>query len=163
MVVGASVGLLTLIYQGLLGEAINSATPVLLFAVMFGLSMDYMVIMISRMREHYQAGEDHRTAVLRGLAGTSGLVNGAALIMVAVFASFLTAKISIVAQLGLGLAIAVILDALVIRLLVMPAALLLLSERVWGARCHEGLLQDAERPQGGLHTASPTPPSHASV
>jgi RND superfamily putative drug exporter len=101
---------------------------------MFGLSMDYMVIMISRMREHHLSGADHRTAVHTGLSSTRGLVNGAALIMVAVFASFLTAKISIVAQLGLGLAIAVTLDALVIRLLVMPAALLLLGERVWGRR-----------------------------
>lgn len=132
MVVGASLGLLTMICQFALGQPINSNTPVLLFAVMFGLSMDYLVIMISRMREHFLAGNDHRTAVVGGLARTSGLVNGAALIMVAVFASFLTAEVNIVAQLGLGLAIAVLLDALLVRLLVMPAALLLMGRRVWG-------------------------------
>jgi RND superfamily putative drug exporter len=121
-----------MICQFALGQPINSNTPVLLFAVMFGLSMDYLVIMISRMREHFLAGNDHRTAVVGGLARTSGLVNGAALIMVAVFASFLTAEVNIVAQLGLGLAIAVLLDALLVRLLVMPAALLLMGRRVWG-------------------------------
>jgi putative drug exporter of the RND superfamily len=142
MVVAASLGLLTLISQHLLNQSINSATPILLFAVMFGLSMDYLVIMISRMREHYLAGADHPTAVHTGLADTRGLVNGAALIMVAVFASFLTAKISIVAQLGLGLAIAVTLDALVIRLLVMPAALLLTGPRAWGRRAIPKVVDD---------------------
>ncbi len=132
MVVGASLGLLTLVCQLLLGQPINSNTPVLLFAVMFGLSMDYLVIMISRMREHFVAENDHRSAVVDGLARTSGLVNGAALIMVAVFVSFLTAEVNIVAQLGLGLAFAVLLDALLVRLLVMPAALLLIGPRVWG-------------------------------
>jgi len=138
MVVGASLGLLTMICQFALGQPINSNTPVLLFAVMFGLSMDYLVIMISRMREHFLAGNDHQTAVVEGLARTSGLVNGAALIMVAVFASFLTAEVNIVAQLGLGLAIAVLLDALLVRLLVMPAALLLIGPRVWGRAARGG-------------------------
>lgn len=132
LVVGASLGLLTLIAQFGLGQSINSTTPVLLFAVMFGLSMDYLVIMISRMREHYLSSGNHRVAVTEGLARTSGLVNGAAMIMVAVFAAFLTAKISVVQQLGMGLAIAVLLDALVVRLLVMPSALLLLGPRIWG-------------------------------
>jgi len=148
MVVGASLGLLTLVCQLLLGQPINSNTPVLLFAVMFGLSMDYLVIMISRMREHFLAGNDHRAAVVDGLARTSGLVNGAALIMVAVFVSFLTAEVNIVAQLGLGLAIAVLLDALLVRLLVMPAALLLIGPRVWGraARPAAGPLPERAQP-----------------
>jgi RND superfamily putative drug exporter len=132
MVVAASVGLLTMISQGALGQRIDPTTPVLLFAIMFGLSMDYMVIMIARMRERYLESRDHRDAVLEGMRRTAGLVNGAALIMVAVFLSFLVAKISVVQQLGLGLAIAVILDAVVVRLLVMPAALNLLGARVWG-------------------------------
>ncbi|HEV8558934.1 MAG TPA: MMPL family transporter [Actinophytocola sp.] len=132
MVVAASVGLLTLISQNALGQRIDSTTPVLLFAIMFGLSMDYMVIMIARMRERFVELGDHREAVLEGMRRTAGLVNGAAVIMVAVFLSFLAAKISVVQQLGLGLAIAVILDAVVVRLLVMPAALYLLGPRVWG-------------------------------
>src|SRR5690606_30880001 len=105
-----------------------------LFAVMFGLSMDYMVIMISRMREMYIDGASHREAVLGGLARTAGLVNGAAAIMVAVFASFTSAQISIVRELGISLAAAVVLDALVVRRLVMPAALLLIGDRLWGRR-----------------------------
>jgi RND superfamily putative drug exporter len=140
MVVAASVGLLTLISQNALGQRIDSTTPVLLFAIMFGLSMDYMVIMIARMRERFVELGDHRAAVLEGMRRTAGLVNGAAVIMVAVFLSFLAAKISVVQQLGLGLAIAVVLDAVVVRLLVMPAALYLLGPRVWGRVARVGQL-----------------------
>jgi len=132
MVVGGSLGALTLIFQDGFGRSINSVTPLLLFAVMFGLSMDYMVIMISRIREARFGGLTHGEAVRHGLRQTAGLVNGAAVIMVAVFLSFLTAKISIVAELGTGLAIAVMLDALIIRLMVMPTTLLLIGPRVWG-------------------------------
>jgi RND superfamily putative drug exporter len=132
MVVGASLGLLTFIAQDVLGQQVDSITPPLIFAVMFGLSMDYMVIMVSRMREAYLELGDHRAAVRQGMARTAGLVNSAALIMVAVFASFLVAKVSVVQQLGLGLGIAIILDAVIIRLLVMPAVLDLLGPRVWG-------------------------------
>ncbi len=131
LVVTASLGLLTLIYQRGFDEPINSVTPLLLFAVMFGLSMDYMVIMMSRMREFYTDGRAHSDAISAGMSRTGGLVNSAAIIMVAVFLSFGVAKISIVQQLGFGLAIAVLLDAVVIRLLVMPAALNLVGPRIW--------------------------------
>ena len=134
MVVCGSLGILTLVLQDALGRSINSVTPLLLFAVMFGLSMDYMVIMISRMREAYLAGRTHREAVFEGLRHTAAMVNGGAIIMVAVFASFGSAQISIVAEIGIGLAIAVILDAVVIRLIVMPATLLLIGPKVWGRR-----------------------------
>lgn len=134
LVVTASLGLLTLIYQKGLGQPVNSVTPLLLFAIMFGLSMDYMVIMMSRMREFYVEGRSHRDAIETGLRRTAGIVNSAAIIMVAVFASFGVAKISIVQQLGFGLAIAVLLDAVVIRLLVMPATLHLVGPRVWARR-----------------------------
>ncbi|WP_328495538.1 MMPL family transporter [Streptomyces sp. NBC_00414] len=130
-VVGASLGFLALV-SGNDDHSINSVTPLMLFAVMFGLSMDYMVIMISRMRESYLGGLSHRESVLGGLARTAGLVNGAAAIMVAVFASFTSAQISIVRELGISLAVAVVLDALVIRRLVMPATLLLVGDRIWG-------------------------------
>ncbi|SCL17027.1 putative drug exporter of the RND superfamily [Micromonospora pallida] len=151
LVVAASLGLLTTISQNWLDQRIDSTTPALVFAIMFGLSMDYMVIMISRMREHYVEHGDHHAAVTGGLRDTAGLVNGAALIMVAVFASFLVAKVSVVQQLGLGLGIAVILDAVVIRLLVMPAALNLIGPRVWG--------RAAQRATGGERSpdAEPVP------
>ncbi|MFI6820579.1 MMPL family transporter [Micromonospora sp. NPDC050187] len=149
LVVAASLGLLTAISQNWLGQRIDSTTPALVFAIMFGLSMDYMVIMISRMREHFVQHGDHHAAVTNGLRDTAGLVNGAALIMVAVFASFLVAKVSVVQQLGLGLGIAVALDAVVIRLLVMPAALNLIGPRVWG--------RVAKRATDGQRTTDPEP------
>lgn len=133
LVVGGSLGFLALTSAD--GDhVINSVAPLMLFAVMFGLSMDYMVVMISRMREEYLAGHEHRTAIMTGLARTAGLVNGAAVVMVAVFFAFLSAHISIVRELGVSLAAAVLLDALVIRRLVMPATLLLIGPRVWGRR-----------------------------
>jgi len=132
MVVLGAMGVLTMVFQAWLGRVVNSVTPLLLFAVMFGLSMDYMVIMISRIREAYEAGNSHREAVLVGLYRTAGMVNGGAAIMVAVFAAFGTAQISIVQELGVGLGIAVLLDALVVRLFVMPATLLLIGPRIWG-------------------------------
>lgn len=131
LVVSASLGFLTLVASSA-DHTINSVTPPMLFAVMFGLSMDYMVIMIARMREMYREGASHRDAVLGGLSRTAGLVNGAAAIMVAVFVSFVSAQISIVRELGVSLAAAVVLDAVVIRRLVMPATLLLLGDRIWG-------------------------------
>ncbi|MFF9496298.1 MMPL family transporter [Streptomyces flaveolus] len=147
-VVGASLGFLALL-TGNADHSINSVTPLMLFAVMFGLSMDYMVIMISRMRETYLGGASHREAVLGGLARTAGLVNGAAAIMVAVFASFTSAQISIVRELGISLAAAVILDAVVIRRLVMPATLLLIGDRIWGRHRRTGQQPPApEQPSG---------------
>lgn len=134
LVVGASVGALTLV-QGLISdEPLNSVTPILLFAVMFGLSMDYMVIIMSRMRELYRGGLPFDQAVLRGAAVTRGMINSAAFIMVAVFLSFTTAQISIVREIGIGLAIAVVLDAVVIRMLVMPSVLRAIGPRAFGRR-----------------------------
>lgn len=153
-VVGASLGFLALV-SGSDDHSINSVTPLMLFAVMFGLSMDYMVIMISRMRETYLDGLSHRQAVLGGLARTAGLVNGAAAIMVAVFASFTSAQISIVRELGISLAAAVILDAVVIRRLVMPATLLLIGDRVWGR--HRRTAQQPPAPRPTAETAPVTP------
>jgi putative drug exporter of the RND superfamily len=84
LVVGGSLGFLALTSANA-NHVINSVTPLMLFAVMFGLSMDYMVVMISRMREEYLAGNPHRQAVVIGVSRTAGLVNGAAIIMVAIF------------------------------------------------------------------------------
>jgi RND superfamily putative drug exporter len=152
MVVAGSMGVLALISSDA-DHTINSVTPLMLFSVMFGLSMDYMVIMISRMREmRVTGGVSHREAVLGGLARTAGLVNGAAVIMVAVFASFTTAQISIVRELGISLGVAVILDAVVIRRLVMPASLLLIGDRVWGRALHRD-----DRPADPPATAQEAP------
>lgn len=132
VVVLAALGLLTLLRQELLDEPINSVTPILMFAIIFGLSMDYMVLMAARMKEEYRAGADHTAAIARGSARTARLVSAAATIMVAVFMSFMVAEVSIVRQLGLGLALAVVLDAAVVRPFLMPAVLQLVGPRVWG-------------------------------
>jgi RND superfamily putative drug exporter len=124
----------TLLLHSASGRSVNSVTPLLLFAVMFGLSMDYMVIMFARMREEYLNGRPHREAVLDGLPHTAAMVNGGAVIMIAVFASFSTAQIAIVQEIGIGLAVAVFLDAVLIRLVIMPSTLLLIGPRVWGRR-----------------------------
>ncbi len=131
LVVTAGLGALVLICQYGLHQSVNSVTPVLLFAVMFGLSIDYMVIMMSRIKEFHAAGEPYSWAVLGGLGRTASMVNSAALVMVAVFAAFATAQISVVQQLGIGLALAVILDTVVIRRVILPAALLLAGPQVW--------------------------------
>lgn len=134
LVVGASLGVLTLLQGWMSDDPLNSVTPVLLFAVMFGLSMDYMVIIMSRMRELYRAGMPFEQSVLQGAARTRAMINSAALIMIAVFLSFTTAQISIVREIGIGLAVAVALDAVVIRMLVMPSILRALGPRSFGRR-----------------------------
>jgi RND superfamily putative drug exporter len=130
LVVSASLGVLTMVTHLITRAPINSVTPVLLFAVMFGLSMDYMVIIISRVIEVYRSGLSFDNAVTVGTTKTRAMINSAAIIMVAVFASFTSAQISIVREIGIGLGVAVILDALVIRMLVMPAVLRLIGHRI---------------------------------
>lgn len=132
LVVGASVGLLTLIQKTISDDPLNSVTPVLLFAVMFGLSMDYMVIIIARMTEAYRSGMSYKDSVAFGASRTRSMINSAALIMVTVFLAFMTGQISIVREIGIGLALAVTLDALVIRMVVMPSVLLAFGPRVFG-------------------------------
>ncbi|MDQ1131041.1 MMPL family transporter [Microbacterium sp. SORGH_AS_0888] len=134
LVVGASLGLLTLIQALTNHQPLNSVTPVLLFAVMFGLSMDYMVIIIARMIEAFQNGKPFEQAVLTGMRQTRSMVNSAAVVMIAVFLAFMTGQISIVREIGIGLALAVILDALVVRMLVMPALLSLIGPGAFGRR-----------------------------
>lgn len=134
LVVGASVGALALIQQSTSDDPLNSVTPVLLFAVMFGLSMDYMVIIMSRMRELHPGGMPYEQAVLAGAQRTRSMINSAAIIMIAVFLSFITAQISIVREIGIGLAIAVALDAVVIRRIVMPSVLRAIGPRAFGKK-----------------------------
>lgn len=140
LVVAASLGILAMFVRGFGGGQMNSVTPVLLFAVMFGLSMDYMVIIMSRITEAYHGGLSFPSAVGVGVERTRSMINSAAVIMVAVFTSFASAQISIVREIGIGLSVAVILDALVIRMVVMPAVLRAIGPRSLGAasrRLHE--------------------------
>jgi len=141
--VGAAYGLLELIFQhhwadGLLGftatGSIVAWLPLMLFVILFGLSMDYQVFLLSRIREARQRGLDMRSASLAGLRASAGVVTSAAVIMVAVFSIFATLSQVSMKQLGVGLGAAIFLDATIIRVFLMPALLTLLGDRVWRPR-----------------------------
>jgi len=137
--VGAALGVITLIFQhGVLGGAlgtepgpIEAFIPVMIFAIAFGLSMDYEVFLLARMHEAWEATRDPQAAIREGMAATGRVVTAAAAIMVVVFASFLLDPSRMLQQFGLGLAVAVLLDALIIRCLMVPAAMSLLGTRAW--------------------------------
>ncbi len=138
--VGAAYGLITLIFQrgllqGLLGftsfGAIIPWVPLFMFVFLFGLSMDYHVFILSRIRELRGRGEPPRAAIVGGIASCSGVVTSAAMIMVAVFSIFATLSIIDLKIIGVGLASAVLIDATVVRGILVPAALALLGERAW--------------------------------
>jgi uncharacterized membrane protein YdfJ with MMPL/SSD domain len=112
---------------------IDPALPVLMFCIVFGLSMDYEVLLLSRMREEYERTGDNADAVARGLAATGRLITSAALIMVLVFASFALARVTLIKAIGLGLAIAVAVDATIVRMLIVPATMRLLGRWNWWA------------------------------
>jgi RND superfamily putative drug exporter len=112
-------------------EYVEGIGACMIFALVFGLSIDYAVFLLSRMRERYEAGDDNVTAVRFGLAKTARIITGAAVIMLAVFVVFAGASIATVSQLGIGLTVAVVLDATVVRIVLLPALMLLLGDRVW--------------------------------
>ncbi|MCK7621796.1 MMPL family transporter [Streptomyces sp. RS10V-4] len=137
---GAALGLLVLVFQhtwaeGLLGfhstGSIGSRVPLFLFVILFGLSMDYQVFVVSRIREAVRRGVPTRTAVLDGIGGSAAVVTSAAVVMVTVFASFVFLHLIEMKQIGFVLAAAVLLDAFVLRILVLPAAMTLLGEASW--------------------------------
>jgi putative drug exporter of the RND superfamily len=102
-----------------------------IFGVTFGLSVDYAVFLLARMRESYDRDGDHRAAIAFGLEKTAGVVTGAAAIMAAVFVSFAAAPVATVSQMGVGLTVAILLDATAVRIVLLPALMLLIGERVW--------------------------------
>ncbi|MFH8366720.1 MMPL family transporter [Streptomyces sp. NPDC018031] len=138
--VGAAYGILTAVFQhgwgaGLVGAegvgAVVAWLPLFLFVILFGLSMDYHVFVVSRIREAKVAGRDTRDAVVHGVVTTAGVVTSAAVIMVAVFAIFGTLSMQSMKQMGVGLAAAVLIDATVIRGVLLPAVMTLLGDRNW--------------------------------
>jgi RND superfamily putative drug exporter len=138
--VGAAYGLLVLVFQDgvgarLLGldrvEAIEVWVPLLLFAILFGLSMDYHVFLLSRIRERYLETGDNTAAVAFGLATTGRIITGAALIIVVVFVGFALGDLVMFQQIGLGVAIALLLDATVVRSVLVPASMRLLGRWNW--------------------------------
>jgi RND superfamily putative drug exporter len=117
---------------GLPGKVpIVSYVPLFMFAILFGLSMDYEVFLVSQIEEHVHAGEDNKNSVISGLVTSARVITAAALIMVFVFGSFLLNGDPTVKQFGVGLAIAVILDATVVRCLLVPALMVLMGKINW--------------------------------
>jgi RND superfamily putative drug exporter len=138
--IGASYGVLTAIFQhgwlsgviGLPGPVpIVSYVPLFMFAILFGLSMDYEVFLVSQIEEHVHAGEDNESAVVSGLVTSARVITAAALIMVFVFGSFLLNGDPTIKEFGVGLAVAVILDATVVRCLLVPALMILMGRTNW--------------------------------
>ena len=138
--VGAAYGLLVLVFQhgigaDLLGfqtvDAIEAWVPLFLFSVLFGLSMDYQVFLLSRIREHYDQGADTASAVRWGVASTARIITGAALIIVAVFSGFARGDLVMFQQMGFGIAVSLLIDATVIRSVVLPSVMVLLGDRNW--------------------------------
>jgi uncharacterized membrane protein YdfJ with MMPL/SSD domain len=138
--VGAAYGVLVLVFQQGLGESllgfhsnggVSSWLPMFLFVILFGLSMDYHVLILSRVREGVDRGLSSDEAVSRGIKATAGTVTGAAMVMVAVFSIFATLSIVDMKEMGVGLAVAVLIDATIVRAILLPAAMKLLGERNW--------------------------------
>ncbi|MGH3064482.1 MAG: MMPL family transporter, partial [Gaiellaceae bacterium] len=138
--VGAAYGLLVLVFQegvgaGLLGfqttDTIEAWVPLFLFSVLFGLSMDYQVFLLSRIGERYDETRDTTGAVTFGVGSTARIITGAALIIVAVFSGFARGDLIMFQQMGFGVAVALLIDATVIRSVLLPSAMKLLGERNW--------------------------------
>jgi uncharacterized membrane protein YdfJ with MMPL/SSD domain len=138
--VGAAYGVLTLVFQhhwaeGLLGfkeiGGITSWLPLFMFVILFGLSMDYHVFILSRIKEARDRGLSTRDAVSQGIGSTAGVVTSAAAVMVAVFAIFATLSLLELKEFGVGLAVAVLIDATIIRGVLLPATMTILGERNW--------------------------------
>ena len=139
--IGASFGAMVWIFQlGHLSSLLNftpaaldPSVPVLLFCIVFGLSMDYEVLLISRIQEEYRRSEDTTAAIAEGLERSGRLITGAAAIMVAVFLAFALANVVIIKAIGVGLAIAIAVDATLVRALIVPALMRLLGRANWWA------------------------------
>ncbi len=138
--IGASYGVMVMVFQWGWGKQliglettlpIVSMIPMFMFAVLFGLSMDYEVFLLSRIREEYVATGDNHTAVAHGLSSSARVITSAALIMIAVFSAFIPGTDPLLKMLGLGLATAILIDATIVRLILVPATMTLLGHRNW--------------------------------
>jgi RND superfamily putative drug exporter len=138
--VGAAYGLLVLVFQKGYGDEllgfqrtpeVEAWLPVFLFSILFGLSMDYHVFLLSRIREHYDYTQRNAESVAVGLRRTARIITGAALIMVVVFSSFATGSLVTLQETGFGLAVAILLDATIVRTLLVPAVMKLLGDYNW--------------------------------
>ena len=137
---GAAFGVLVLVFHdgwfaeqfGIVpGGVIESWVPIFIFTILFGLSMDYHLFILTRIKEARDRGLDSRAAVARGIAVTAGTITSAASIMVVVFAAFVSLEFVFIQQLGLGLAVAVLIDATIVRVILLPASMQLLGDWNW--------------------------------
>jgi len=157
--VAAAIGVVTLACKIPSGYPLGGHTYIdtvgaaAIFGVTFGLSIDYAVFLLARMRESYRADGDNRAAIRFGLDRTAGVITGAAAIMAAVFASFAIAPVATVSQMGLGLTVAILLDATVVRIVLLPALMLLLGDRVWRTPAWLDRLLPNPRPRPVAKTA----------
>ena len=140
--ISASFGALVWIFQdGNLSDVLAfeplgytiAGNPIIMFSVIFGLSMDYEVLLLSRIQEAYRRTQDNRASVAEGLARTAGVITGAALIMITVFAAFALAEVITIKSIGVGMAIAVAVDATIVRVLLVPATMRLMGRWNWWA------------------------------
>lgn len=168
--VGAAFGILTLVAQDgfgakLLGyqqvDTIEAWLPMFLFAVLFGLSMDYHVFLLSRIRERFLATGDNEGAIVHGITSSARLITGAALIMVAVFAGFSAGQLVMFQQMGFGLGVAILVDATLVRGILVPAAMRLLGRWNWYLPRWLDWLPEVsiEGPHGEHRPAQPAPVS----
>ena len=170
----ASFGAMVWIFQeGHLSNVLNftplgytiAGNPIIMFSVIFGLSMDYEVLLLSRIQEAYRRTGDNTASVAEGLARTAGVITGAALIMVSVFAAFALAEVITIKSIGVGMAIAIAVDATIIRVLLVPATMRLMGKWNWWAPGVLGRFADrlgfnhVEDDEGGI--GGPPKPSAA--
>ena len=138
--VGAAYGLLVLVFQKGVGNeffglqqigAVEAWLPLFLFSILFGLSMDYHIFLLSRIRERFDQTGDNTGSVAFGVRTTGRLITGAALIMVAVFGGFASGNLVPLQQMGFGLGVAILLDATIVRMVLVPSAMKLLGDWNW--------------------------------
>ncbi|MFT5268534.1 MAG: RND superfamily putative drug exporter, partial [Acidimicrobiales bacterium] len=138
--IGAAYGVLVMVFQwgwgaGLIGlestAPIDPFIPMFMFAVLFGLSMDYEVFLLSRVREAYLATGDNDTSVIHGIARTARVITSAALIMIAVFGGFIFGNDPTIKMFGVGLATAIFVDASIVRMILVPATMKLMGDANW--------------------------------
>ncbi len=163
----SSLGIVILVFQdgwlsGPLGFTADgqliATTPILMFCVLYGLSMDYEVLLLSRVQEEYVRSGRNRESVALGIENTGGIITGAAAIMIVVFGGFVIAEVTVIKSLGFGLAVAVLIDATIVRCLLVPATMRLLGRWNWWAPRPVRLAVDR---LGFGHTELPAPPPSA--
>jgi trehalose monomycolate/heme transporter len=171
----AMFGVVTWIFQdghlsGLLGftpnGTISPTIPVLMFAIMFGLSMDYEVFLLSRIREHYDITRDNTAAIASGLQRTGGVITSAALLLVIVIGLFSLSSITFIKMLGVGMIVALILDATLVRMLLVPAVMRMVGDANWWAPAplrrfyaRHGFREDDRPAPGSIEKPAPEPVS----